>query len=242
MSTDRKYFTIRGLQIEIVRKDIKNLHLGVYPPSGRVRVAAPLLIKDDAIRLAIIGKLGWIRRQQAKFANQSRQTVREMVSGETHYFLGQRYRLRIVHNDGPSKIVVRNKSVIELQVRPGISSEYKERILQEWYRSQLKTLIPPLLKKWETRLKVKANEWGVRRMRTKWGTCNEKVGRIWLNLELAKKPEQCLEYVLVHELSHLIERKHNDRFIAIMNKSLPHWRSIKAELNAAPLAHEEWGY
>ena len=242
MTTDRRYITIRGLRVEIVRKDIKNLHVGVYPPSGRVRVAAPLLVKDDAVRLALITRLRWIKRQQAKFENQARQSVREMVSGETHYLFGRPYRLRLVIHDGPASITIHNKSTIELRVRPGTSTEYRERVLHEWYRAQLKELIPPLLKKWEKRLGVRASEWGIRRMRTKWGTCNEKAGRIWLNLELAKKEEHCLEYVLVHELTHLKERHHNDRFIAIMDKSLPNWRSIKQVLNAAPLAHEEWEY
>jgi predicted metal-dependent hydrolase len=228
--------------VEIVRKDIKNLHLGVYPPSGRVRVAAPLLLKDDAVRLAIVSKLGWIRRQKAKFESQPRQSAREMVTGETHYLFGRRYRLRVVPQQSWAKIEIRNKSIIELQVRPGTSVEYREGALHEWYRDQLKLLIPPLLEKWEARLGVKVKEWGIRKMRTKWGTCNEKASRIWLNLELAKKPEHCLEYVLVHELVHLLERHHNDRFIAIMDKCLPNWRALKHELNSGPLAHEEWGY
>jgi predicted metal-dependent hydrolase len=242
VTTESHYITLRGLRVEVVRKNIKNLHLGVYPPGGRVRVAAPLLLKDDSVRLAIVGKLGWIRRQRAKFENQSRQSEREMVSGETHYLFGQRYRLRVIEHDAPAQILIRNKSIIEVRVRPGTSSEYRERVLQAWYRSHLKVLIPALLEKWEKQLGVKVKGWGIRRMRTKWGTCNEKVGRIWLNLELAKKPEHCLEYVLVHEMTHLIERQHNDRFITIMDKAIPHWRSLKQELNAAPLAHEEWGY
>ena len=226
--------------MEVVRKDIKNLHLGVYPPNGRVRVAAPLLLKDDAVRLAIVGKLGWIRRQRSKFENQPRQSVREMVSGETHYLFGQRYRLRVIPHEGAAQIGTVNKSVIELHIRPESSQEYRQTALNEWYRMQLKALVPALLEKWEKRLGVKVNEWGIRRMRTKWGTCNEEAKRIWLNLELAKKHEHCLEYVLVHELVHLIERKHNDRFIAILDKSLPQWRSLKQELNAAPLSHEFW--
>lgn len=242
MTTERRYITLRGLRVEVVHKAIKNLHLGVYPPNGRVRVAAPLRLKDDAVRLAIITKLGWIRRQQEKFENQPRQSAREMVSGETHYLFGRRYRLRVVDRDGPARIEVRNKSVVELRVRPGTSTVYRERALHEWYRAQLKAMLPALVEKWEARLGVKVAEWGIRRMRTKWGTCNEKAGRIWLNLELAKKPEHCLEYVLIHEMTHLIERHHNDRFIAVMDKTIPHWRSLKQELNAGPLAHEEWGY
>lgn len=242
MSTSRHYITLRGLRVEVVRKQIKNLHLGVYPPNGRVRVAAPLLLNDDAVRLAIINKLGWIRRQQAKFENQSRQSAREMVSGETHYLFGQRYRLRIIEDGGPARIQIQNKSIIELHIKSGTSIEYRERLLQEWYRSQLKLLIPPLIKKWETRLGVKVKEWGIRKMRTKWGACNEEAARIWLNLELAMKPENCLEYVLVHEMTHLLERHHNDRFTALMDKYLPSWRSLKEELNRYPLSHQDWKY
>jgi predicted metal-dependent hydrolase len=228
--------------VEIVRKDIKNLHVGVYPPLGRVRAAVPLLLKDDAVRIALVTKLAWIRRQKVKFENQPRQSAREMVSGETHYVFGMPYRLHVVSEDGPARVEVKGKSLLRLYVRPNTSVKYREHILQEWYRSLLKTIIPPLLEKWEKKIGVRASSWTIRRMRTKWGTCNEKVGRIWLNLELAKKPENCLEYVLAHELTHLKERQHNDRFIAIMDKALPNWRSIKQILNAAPLAHEEWEY
>lgn len=242
MTTDRHYITLRGLRVEVVRKQIKNLHLGVYPPNGRVRVAAPLLLNDEAVRLAIINKLGWIRRQQAKFEKQSRQSAREMVSGETHYLFGQRYRLRIIEDGGPGRIQIQNKSIIALHIREGTTLEYRERLLHEWYRAQLKLLIPPLLKKWETRFGVRVSEWGIRKMRTKWGACNEKAGRIWLNLELAMKPENCLEYVLVHEMTHLLERHHNDRFTALMDKHLPTWRSIKEELNRYPLSHQDWSY
>jgi predicted metal-dependent hydrolase len=242
MSTKTHKITISGMAVEIVRKDIKNLHLGVYPPDGRVRVAVPLAVNDDAVRLAVIGKLGWVKRQRAKFAAQSRQSRREMISGESHYYLGRRYRLRVVEHDEANRVVLRNKSTLELQVRRKTSAEQRERVLQRWYRSQLRLLIPPLLEKWEARLGVQAAQWGIKRMKTKWGSCNVGARRIWLNLELAKKPARCLEYLVVHELVHLLERHHNDRFTAIMDKSLPQWRLYRDELNAAPLAHEAWGY
>lgn len=242
MNTETRKITVSGLRVEIVRKDIKNLHLGVYPPYGRVRVAVPLRVSDDAVRLAVIGRLGWIKRQRARFEAQPRQSGREMVSGESHYFLGQRYRLRVVSHDGAGKVLMRNKLAIELHVRRGTSTEQRERILQRWYRQQLKELIPPLLERWEAKLGVRVANWGIKRMKTKWGACNADARRIWLNLELAKKPAQCLEYILVHELVHLLERTHNGRFMAIMDQHLPVWRLHRQELNAAPLAHESWTY
>jgi predicted metal-dependent hydrolase len=242
MNTERREIRVSGLSVEIVRKSIKNLHLGVYPPHGRVRVAAPLAVSDEAVRLAVIGKLGWIRRQRARFAAQPRQTKREMVSGESHYYLGRRYRLRVVEHRGTARVELRNTTVLELHVRPGTDTEGRDRIVQNWYREQLRALIPPLLAKWEAILGVRAVDWGIKRMKTKWGACSTDAGRIWLNLELAKKPVQCLEYIVVHELAHLIERHHNDRFAALMDRYLPAWRQYRGELQAAPLAHSDWTY
>jgi predicted metal-dependent hydrolase len=242
MSIKPGQITVSGVQVQVFRKGIKNLHLGVYPPHGRVRVAAPLRVSDDAVRLAVIGKLGWIRRQRARFEAQPRQSAREMVSGESHYFLGRRYRLRVIERDATADVTLRNKSTLELQVRPASTARQRNRILHQWYRQQLKALIPPLIEKWQTALGVTVAEWGVKRMKTRWGTCNIEAQRIWLNLELAKKPVQCLEYIVAHELVHLIERNHNDRFVFIMEKHLPHWRQNRQELNSAPLANETWSY
>lgn len=230
------------MRVQVFRKGIKNLHLGVYPPHGRVRVAAPLRVSDDAVRLAVIGKLGWIKRQRAKFEAQSRQSAREMVSGESHYFLGRRYRLRVVEHDGATGVELRNKPKLELHVRPETDAGQRERILHQWYRQQLKELIPPLIEKWQAVLGVRVAEWGVKKMKTRWGTCNIEARRIWVNLELAKKPVQCLEYIVVHELAHLIARHHDDRFVVLMNQHLPQWRAQRAALNAAPLAHSSWNY
>jgi hypothetical protein len=242
MSTEIVEIRVSGLAVQVVRKDIKNLHLGVYPPNGRVRVAAPLAVSDEAVRLAVIGKLGWIKRQQAKFEAQPRQSAREMISGESHYFLGQRYRLRIVKCDGPAKVELRNRATIELHVGHGTDSKARERVLQRWYRKRLRELVPPLLAKWEAALGVNASSWGIKKMKTKWGACSFDARRIWLNLELAKKPVQCLEYLIVHELTHLIERHHNNRFVSLMDQHLPSWRARRAELNHAPLAHADWEY
>lgn len=240
MDTDVRHIKVSGLSVELVRKDIKNLHLGVYPPHGRVRVAVPLSVSDDAVRLAVIGKLGWIRRQQQKFEAQPRQSKREMVSGESHFFLGRRYRIRVVHHEGPATVVLRNMRTMEIKVRPGTTAEQRLKIIERWYREQLKAMVPALLEKWQSLLGVEVTDWGIKKMKTKWGSCSIDAGRIWLNLELAKKPVQCLEYVLVHEMVHLMERHHNDRFTALMDRHLPHWRTYREELNRAPLAHEDW--
>src|ERR1039457_180003 len=162
MSTEQHHIVVSGVRVEIVRKDIKNLHLGVYPPHGRVRVAAPLRVSDDAVRLAVIGKLGWIKRQRAKFEAQPRQSARELVSGESHYFLGRRYRLRVIERDAAASVVQRNKSTLELHVRPETNPGQRSRILHQWYRQQLKQLIPPLIEKWQTVLGVAVAEWGVK--------------------------------------------------------------------------------
>jgi predicted metal-dependent hydrolase len=242
MITEHHAITVSGIRVAIVRKAIKNLHLGVYPPNGRVRVAVPLAVSNEAVRLAVVGKLGWIRRQQKKFERQPRQSQRQMVSGESHYFLGRRYRLRVVPKHGAAEIVLRNKSTMELHVRQEADAEQRERVLREWYRRQLKELIPPLLNRWQAALHIQVNAWGIKRMKTKWGSCNPKARRIWLNLELAKKPKQCLEYIIVHEMVHVLEPRHDDRFLALMDRFMPRWRVHREELNDSPLGHEIWKY
>ncbi|OGR02172.1 MAG: metal-dependent hydrolase [Deltaproteobacteria bacterium RIFOXYD12_FULL_50_9] len=243
MTTETHHnITVSGITVEVVRKDIKNLHLGVYPPLGRVRVAAPLVVNDEAVRLAVIDKLSWIKRQKAKFAEQPRQSQREMVNGESHYFLGRRYRLRVHVHDGPARVVIRGIASLDLFVRPGTSSEQRESILLRWHREQLKKLIPPLLKKWQPVLGVHVADWGIKKMKTKWGSCNTTSRRIWLNLELAKKSVLCLEYIVVHEMVHLLERHHNERFMALMDQFMPQWRLYREELKQGPLGYESWEY
>ncbi len=234
--------TAGDLVVDVVRKDIKNLHLAVYPPDGRVRVAAPLLVDDEAVRLAVISRLTWIRRQQGKFAQQERQSAREYVSGESHYFQGRRYLLNVVYRDGAPAVAVRNNTTLDLFVRPGSDTAQRERVLLAWYRRQLKQLIPPLVAKWEATIGVEVAEWRVKQMKTRWGACNPDARRIWLNLELIKKPASCLEYIVVHEMVHLLERRHNEQFTAYMDKFLPHWRLLRDELNQAPLGHATWEY
>ena len=234
--------TVNDLIVDVHRKDIKNLHLGVYPPDGRVRVATPLNIDDEAVRLFVILKLGWIKKQQRKFVSQVRQSKREYVSGESHYFLGDRYLLNVVYRKGHPEIAIRNKTYIDLFVREGSDVEYRKRVMTEWYRAELKAMAKPLLEKWRAKIGVPLTHWGVRSMKTKWGSCNIEKGRILLNLELAKKPLHCVEYIVVHELVHLLERHHNERFVAHIDKFMPQWRLHRDELNAFPLKHEQWEY
>jgi len=242
MNTERFHIEVRGIPVEIIRKDIKNLHLGVYPPNGRVRVAAPFRLDDEAIRLAIVSRLGWIRRQQKGFQRQDRQSQREMVSGESHFFQGRRYRLDVMEHDGPASVRLANNTTMELRVRPETDREKREAILHHWYRKQMRQQIPVLLSTWEPEIGIEVAEVGIKRMKTKWGSCNAEARRIWLNLELAKKSSVCLEYILVHEMVHLIERHHNERFRALMDKVMPQWRLHREELNRAPLSHEDWSY
>jgi predicted metal-dependent hydrolase len=223
--------TVGNLVVEIVRKKIKNLHLAVYPPDGRIRVAAPLRIDDEAVRLMIISRFAWIKKHQTKFQNQTRQTPREYVSGESHYFKGERYLLEVIYRDAAPSVEIHKKRYLTLYARPNSDRDQRAKILARWYREQLKAEIPVLLEKWLPIVGVSIQDWGVKQMKTKWGTCNILARRIWLNLELIKKPTHCLEYVLVHELVHLLERNHNERFRAYMNKFLPQWDFLKSELN-----------
>ncbi len=233
---------MQGIPVEVVRKDIKNLHLGVYPPEGRVRIAVPLRLDDEAIRLAVISRLKWIRRQQDSFERQERQSEREMITGESHYVEGRRYRLDVIEHEGPAAVCLRNNTTLELRVRPGTSREKREAVLHHWYRQRLREQVPQLIAKWEPEIGVTVAEWGIKKMKTRWGTCNIDAGRVWLNLELAKKPQVCLEYVLVHEMVHLLERKHSNRFKQLMDSLMPQWRFYREELNRAPLSHEDWAY
>ncbi|HIK12238.1 MAG TPA: M48 family metallopeptidase [Oscillatoriaceae cyanobacterium M33_DOE_052] len=227
--------TIRDIPVQVIRKSIKNLHIGVYPPEGRVRVAAPVHLTEDNIRLAIISRLSWIKKQQAKFAAQPRQSKREMVSGESHYIFGKPYRLEVIERPGRPELKISNHKTLQLFVNPGTSAQKRALVLAQWYRQQLHDIIPQLLNKWQPIIGKTVSDWGIKKMRTKWGSCNINERRIWLNLELAKTPIECLEYVLVHELVHLLERHHNDRFKAYMDEYLPQWRQYRELLNQQPL-------
>jgi len=231
-----------NLSIDVVRKDIKNMHLAVYPPTGRVRIAAPLRVNDEAVKLFAISKISWIRKHQRNFEAQDRQAPRQYKERESHYFLGKRYLLRITEHDAPVKVELKTKTFIDLFVRPNTTTEQKRTILNEWYRTELKKLVKPLIDKWQQQIGVTVADWQVKQMKTKWGTCNIEKKRIWLNLELAKKPIHCLEYIIVHELIHLLERHHNDRFLSLMEKHMPQWKFYREELNRLPVSHGEWTY
>jgi len=242
VSLENKTLTVSGIKVQIVRKDIKNLHLAVYPPNGKVRVAVPKNITDDNVRLAVVSKLSWIKKQQKDFKHQPRQTERKYVSGECHYFFGKRYRLELVERTGKHEIVLFKSGKLKMFVKSKTSLESKEKLLNEWYRDELKKQIPDLLNKWQPIIGRKAASWSIRKMKTKWGGCNIENKHIVLNLELAKKPAICLEYILVHELVHLLERKHNARFKMFMDAFMPNWSLHRNVLNKSPLANENWLY
>lgn len=240
--SNQKIITVSQIAVEVIRKEIKNIHLGVYPPEGKVRISVPSHITDDNIRLAIVSRLKWIKKHQLEFQNQPRQAIREFVFGESHYYKGKRYILEVHEKKGKHSLTLKNSSKMLLNVTPGTTMQNKEKVVLKWYRDCLKKDIACLLEKWLPVVKITPQFWGVRKMKTKWGSCNTSNRRIWINLELAKKSPECLEYILVHELVHLYERHHNDNFRRLMDKFLPQWRRSRDILKSEPLAHEDWRY
>ena len=234
--------TVKGIDVQIVRKDIKNLHLVVFPPDGNVRVTVPNHITDDNVRLAVVSKLNWIKKQQKNFANQPRQAQRQYITGECHYCFGVRCRLEVIECVGKHEVILNKSGKLIIYVNTDTTVTNKGKLLNEWYRAELKKHIPELIEKWQPIIGKDVSEWGIKKMKTRWGSCNINKKRIWLNLELAKKPIECLEYVLVHEMVHLHERYHNERFKAFMDKFLPKWKTCRDILNRAPLGHEDWHY
>ncbi len=229
------------LTVDVVYKDIKNIHLSVYPPAGRVRIAVPRRMNEPTIRAFAAAKLPWIREQQRKLQDQERETNREYLDRESHYLFGKRYLLRVVEENVPASVERKHQHLI-LTVRPGTSEEARQAILDEWYRNLLKEASAPLIAKWEAHLGVKVRRLFVQHMKTKWGSCNHRRGTILLNTELTRKPPECLEYLVVHELVHLLEPTHNARFIAIMDRIMPRWHYYRQMLNRLPLRHEHWEY
>jgi predicted metal-dependent hydrolase len=232
---------IGNIVADVVLKDIKNIHLSVFPPSGRVRISAPSRMDLETIRIFAISKLSWIKKQQSKIQQQERESQRDFTTRESHYFLGKRYLLQVIEADSKPFVTIKHNLIV-LTIRPDSNVEQKQVVLQEWYRDQLKPIVSKLIEKWSQVLNVTVKEFGIKRMKTKWGTCNHDAQRIWLNLELAKKPLECIEYIVVHEMVHLLERNHNAYFIAYMDKFIPQWQHIKSELNRLPLSHAEWKY
>lgn len=230
-----------NIEIEVEQKDIKNIHLSVYPPNGRVRIAAPEKMELDTIRVFAISKLQWIKNQQKILQQQEREPKREYVDRESHYFFGKRYLLKVHQRESSPKVEIDHK-FIHLFVRPNSSTQKKAAVIDEWHRAELKKQVPKLIAQWEEKIGVKCNDFGIKKMRTKWGSCNTEAKRIWLNLELAKKPKECLEYIIVHELVHLLERSHNQRFVKLMDQFMPKWRFHREELNRLPYGHVDWDY
>lgn len=228
-------------RIELVRKDIKHVHLTVHPPAGRARITAPRRFSDDALRAFAIARLGWIRRQQNKLREQERETPRALVDRETHYVWGRRVLLKVFETDAPPRVEL-SPQRLTLRVRPGTPSAKRATLIEEWYRAQLREALPPLVSRWERRLHVRVRRVFVQRMKTKWGSSNPRAGTIRLNTELARKPLDCLEYLVAHELAHLREPRHDARFVALMDSLLPSWRSVRQALNRLPVRHEDWGY
>lgn len=239
MSTASAYLSVAGIDVDVVFKDIKNLHIGVYPPLGRVRVAAPERLDDDQVRLAVVQRLPWIKRQREQLQAAERQSLREMVTGESHYVWGSRLRLKVIERPGRGHIETDGDRLL-LYVPEGTSTDRRRDLLDRWYREQLREAIPDVLAKWEPKVGVTVPKWSIRRMKTKWGSCNRETGHIWFNLELAKKHPDSLEYLAVHEMTHLLERGHGERFTKLMDKNMPDWRPRRDRLNAAPLGHEQW--
>lgn len=230
-----------GTIVEVVYKDIKHVHLSVYPPTGTVRITAPRRTNIQTLRAFAISKLGWIREQQKKLQAQDRQPPREYLDRESHYLWGRRYLLNLVEADAAPK-VTRKHGCIILQIRPGADLETREAVMNQWYREQIRAMAPGIIAKWEPVMGVKVSRYFVQRMKTRWGSCNPDAATIRLNSELAKKPRECLEYIIVHEMVHLLERNHTERFRTLMDQFLPHWQHSRKRLNAEPLGHEDWAY
>ena len=229
------------IAVDVVRKEIKNVHLSVHPPSGKVRIAAPSRLTLDTIRVFAISKLPWIRQQQRKLQEQERETPREYLDRESHYLWGRRYLLSVIESDQPASVELSHSRIV-LRVRPGTGHAKRQIILEEWYREQIKQAVPPLFAKWERVMGVKVERFFVQRMKTKWGSCNVRARNVRLNTDLAKKPRECLEYVVVHELVHLLEPTHNPRFITLLDQFMPKWQSCRQMLNRLPVRHESWVY
>ena len=232
---------IGDLCIDVTHKDVKNIHLSVRPPAGSITISAPLHLSENAIRAFAIGKIKWIKQQQTKLLSQDRETPRQYIERESHYVWGRRLLLKIVEHDTAPGIAIKHSRLI-LSVRQNASFTNKAEIVERWYREQLRLAVDPLLSLWQQKIGVKLDRLHIQRMKTRWGSCNTAKRSIRLNTDLAKKPPECLEYILVHELIHLIESTHNDRFVSLMDQHLPNWRHRRDQLNSLPVRHADWGY
>ena len=227
--------------VDVIQKDIKNIHLSVHPPTGRVRISAPSRMSLDTIRIFAISKLGWIKKRQRSLREQERETLREYLPRESHFVWGKRYLLEISEGDQRPFVDLKHSQIF-LRVRPGTDAKRRQAIMEEWYREQIKKAAPPLIARWEAVIGVKVARFYVRRMRTKWGSCNPMRRSIRLNTDLAKKPRECLEYIVVHEMVHFLARTHNARFIDLMDQLMPRWQFHRDQLNRLPVSHHDWIY
>jgi predicted metal-dependent hydrolase len=230
-----------GIAVDVLLKDIKNVHLSVHPPTGRVRISAPARMSLDLIRVFAISKLNWIKQQQKKLREQERETPREYLERESHFVWGKRYLLSVTERDRAPAVELKHSRMI-LTARAGMDEAAKEVIVAQWYRDQVKAVVADLVAKWESILAVNVNRVFVQQMKTKWGSCNPRAGTIRLNTELAKKPKECLEYIVVHEMVHLLEPTHNARFVALMDQFVPRWKFLRQRLNRLPVRHADWDY
>ena len=227
------------IRVDVTRKDVKHVYLTVHPPSGRITLVAPTTTRPDVLRAYAASRIGWIRDQQTQLADQARETPRQFVERESHYLWGRRYLLTVVERDEKPGVKLDHKR-ITLSVRPGTDTAGRARVMHEWHKTLLHGVVPGLIGKWEPRLEVEVSGYFLQRMKTKWGSCNHEARNIRLNTEMVKKPKDLLEYVVVHEMLHLLETTHNDRFVALLDKHYPTWREARAELNALPLGAEQW--
>jgi predicted metal-dependent hydrolase len=225
--------------VDVLLKDIKNVHLSVHPPTGAVTVSAPERMDLDTIRVFAITKLPWIRKQQRKLRAQERESPRDYVDRESHYVWGKRYLLRVMEKDAVPSVELKHRTLV-LRVRPSADTARRREVMEAWYRSILKLALPEVIARWEERLGVRVQRWFVQRMKTKWGSASPARGAIRLNSDLAKKPPECLEYIVAHELAHLVVPKHGPRFIDLLDRFLPSWRDRRDELNRLPVRHDEW--
>lgn len=227
------------ISIKVTRKTIKHVHLSVYPPVGRVTLTAPRDTRPEVARAYAVSKLRWIREQQEKLRRQARESTRQYVDRETHWLWGHRHLLTVIHKNEKPSVKVEHKR-LRLTVRPGTTRAKRDELFQEWYRGLLHASLPELIGKWEKKLRVRLEGYSLQRMKTKWGTCNHRARTIRLNSELAKKPKDLLDYVVAHEMAHLVEPSHNDKFQTLMDKHYPSWREARLELNELPLGSETW--
>ena len=234
-----KTIQVGEIPITVTLKDVRNVHLSVHPPDGHVTLVAPNSTRLDVARAYAISKLGWIREQQHNLKNQARETVRQFIERESHYLWGRRYLLTVVYRDAKPSVTLDHKR-ITLTVRPGSDVEERAKVFHDWHKSLLHEVVPSLIQKWEAKLGVEVTNYYLQRMKTRWGSCNHQANHIRINTELVKKPKDLLEYVIVHEMAHLLEPTHSDRFVAILNEHYPTWREARVELNELPLSAESW--